>query len=253
MTRLTEDAGRDDPVLLRIRSRRQALGISFHALSRISGISAPHLFHIERGRKIPSVEYAVRLARALDDDIALYRTWAQAMARRRNTVEARDALIRLMADLRRLGEGAADSAAESPGAARVIVPVVAAGADPDDASSRTGELRVGAGRIGEARLERPFAYRLTPEFAARVRDVLPGAGHAVVSRAPGRPDASRAYAVRHAGAVRLSRLWWNRRQLVLLPADADGDLVVVALAEPQELVRHVLGVVALVVPEAEAP
>ena len=83
-----------DPVAARIRSRRLALGWSLKRLSEAAGGLAPSfLFNIENGRKVPSEEVAVRIARALEDDAheATYRAWALAKSRgraiRRNHLE----------------------------------------------------------------------------------------------------------------------------------------------------------------------
>lgn len=83
-----------DPVAARIRSRRLGLGWSLKRLSEAAGGLAPSfLFNIENGRKVPSEEVAVRIARALEDDAheATYRAWALAKSRgraiRRNHLE----------------------------------------------------------------------------------------------------------------------------------------------------------------------
>jgi hypothetical protein len=43
--------------------------------------SAPHLYHIETGRKLPSEELAARIARALDQDPDVFRAWVRATGR----------------------------------------------------------------------------------------------------------------------------------------------------------------------------
>lgn len=62
----------------RVRSRRRQLGLTGSELAERAGISASYVSLIEKGVRVPDEEVAVGLARALDDDEALYRAWARA-------------------------------------------------------------------------------------------------------------------------------------------------------------------------------
>jgi transcriptional regulator with XRE-family HTH domain len=62
----------------RIRNRRKALGLAGYELAERAGLSPSYLSLIEKGKKIPSVEVAVRIAEALGDVPALYRAWVYA-------------------------------------------------------------------------------------------------------------------------------------------------------------------------------
>lgn len=155
-----------DPVAARIRGRRLALGWSLKRLSEAAGGLAPSfLFNIENGRKVPSEEVAVRIARALEDDAheATYRAWALAKSRgraiRRNHLELQAAWDLLRTPFgepalpygESLDEPHHDSEAarnalaaaaeagpivrmapDAREATRLSVPVLAAGADPGD-------------------------------------------------------------------------------------------------------------------------
>lgn len=79
-----------------IEERRRALGLTMVALARKSGVDLPTLYAIKGFRKRPSVDYAVRIAAALDltlEDIwpdwlesPLARSWTEA-SRRVSSVE----------------------------------------------------------------------------------------------------------------------------------------------------------------------
>jgi transcriptional regulator with XRE-family HTH domain len=62
----------------RMRRRRSQLGLTGTDLARRAGISTSYVSLIETGAKIPEEDVAARLARALQDDEALYRAWARA-------------------------------------------------------------------------------------------------------------------------------------------------------------------------------
>src|SRR2546422_1028215 len=71
-----------DWVADRIRARRLALGLTLGQVSERAGLRSPSfVFHIERADKAPSEATAVALARALGDDVELYRAWAKARNR----------------------------------------------------------------------------------------------------------------------------------------------------------------------------
>jgi transcriptional regulator with XRE-family HTH domain len=64
-----------DPIRERIRKRRKERGLTASELARRAGISPAYMTRIEQGKKVPGEEVAVNLARALDDDPALYLAW----------------------------------------------------------------------------------------------------------------------------------------------------------------------------------
>jgi transcriptional regulator with XRE-family HTH domain len=61
-----------------MKARRDRLGINSAELAERAGISASYVSLIEKGAKVPDEEVAASLARALDDDEALYRGWSRA-------------------------------------------------------------------------------------------------------------------------------------------------------------------------------
>jgi DNA-binding XRE family transcriptional regulator len=62
----------------RMRRRRSQLGLTGTELAQRAGISTSYVSLIENGAKIPEEDVAAGIARALDDDEALYRAWARA-------------------------------------------------------------------------------------------------------------------------------------------------------------------------------
>jgi transcriptional regulator with XRE-family HTH domain len=62
----------------RMRRRRSQLGLTGTELAQRAGISTSYVSLIETGAKVPEEDVAANLARALDDDEALYRAWARA-------------------------------------------------------------------------------------------------------------------------------------------------------------------------------
>jgi transcriptional regulator with XRE-family HTH domain len=62
----------------RMRRRRLQLGLTGTELARRAGISTSYVSLIETGAKVPEEDVAAGIARALDDDEALYRAWARA-------------------------------------------------------------------------------------------------------------------------------------------------------------------------------
>ena len=62
----------------RMRRRRSQLGLTGTELALRAGISTSYVSLIETGAKLPEEDVAAKLARALDDDEALYRAWARA-------------------------------------------------------------------------------------------------------------------------------------------------------------------------------
>src|SRR5262249_61612204 len=70
-----------DPFASLIRKLRTERGLSLQALGKRVTASAPHLFNIETGRKLPSEELAARIASALDLDPVAFRAWIRAAGR----------------------------------------------------------------------------------------------------------------------------------------------------------------------------
>ena len=66
----------------RMRRRRLQLGLTGTGLAQRAGISTSYVSLIETGAKVPEEDVAAGLARALDDDEALYRAWARAVVDR---------------------------------------------------------------------------------------------------------------------------------------------------------------------------
>ncbi len=137
-----------------------------------------------------------------------------------------------------------------PRPARLLIPVVAEGGDPGDDAKPPNTIDVvridpRALRSIEE-LERPFAYPLSPESTRRVAGILPARGHAILTRRRARPVPHEVYAVRAGGPVVLSRVLWNGRQLLLLPAPGASDFELLPAENEAELDRLVVGMVALV-------
>ena len=62
----------------RMKRRRTHLGLTGTELAQRAGISTSYVSLIENGAKVPEEDVAAGIARALDDDEALYRAWARA-------------------------------------------------------------------------------------------------------------------------------------------------------------------------------
>jgi len=65
------------PLHTRMRKRRTQLGLTGTEVAQRAGISTSYVSLIENGAKVPDEDVAAGLARALDDDEALYRAWAR--------------------------------------------------------------------------------------------------------------------------------------------------------------------------------
>lgn len=78
MTTITTARQRLLSLHARMRTRRSQLGLTGAELAQRAGISASYVSLIEKGAKVPDEDVAAGLARALDDDESLYRTWARA-------------------------------------------------------------------------------------------------------------------------------------------------------------------------------
>jgi transcriptional regulator with XRE-family HTH domain len=78
VTSLTLGGQRLPSLNTRIRTRRSQLGLTGAELALRAGISASYVSLIEKGAKVPDEDVAADLARALEDDETLYRSWARA-------------------------------------------------------------------------------------------------------------------------------------------------------------------------------
>ena len=67
----------DQTIPQRIRKYRERQQIAGYQLAKMAGISPSYLSLIENGQKLPSVEVAERIARALGDDPEVYRAWVE--------------------------------------------------------------------------------------------------------------------------------------------------------------------------------
>ena len=227
----------DDPVANRVRARRLALGWSLKRLSEATdGLAPSFLFNIENGRKVPSEDVAVRIARALDDEAfeSTYRAWACAKSRGRTGRTDHEGMRRAWEQLRDpFGARAAGAPSTAAGAAatgastvappardagRLRVPVLAGPIDPGDGVRPPAEriantLSLDPNTYGAdaahararlSRLRRPFAFPLAGELA--VRAGLPGRMLAIVTReAPGALDPAAVYVLREGDALDVAR------------------------------------------------
>jgi transcriptional regulator with XRE-family HTH domain len=253
-----------------MRKRRGQLGLTGAELAQRAGISTSYVSLIENGAKVPDEDVAAGLARALDDDEALYRAWAraarlgvhdlallnelEAIARTPayvSLVESGQELPRLEPDeagihavdpatdlASRLREVASRITPEPSGGqatpAVVAIPVLAAGADPaelDDSRSRPVRDRL--------LLDRRLVGGHDPQqlFAY---EVAPGAtphlrgvaapGDRIVFRRRGPVTPDRVCAVRTGEGIVLSRALVQERSLLLLPGEGESRYESVGLA-----------------------
>ena len=252
-----------DPIGERIRSLRIARGLSLQKLGERARAAPSHIFHIENGDKTPSEALAARIARTLGEDVQIFRAWAR--LRRRSSLgvalEAAPVLARYLGR-----EPAADRGVELPGGwsapatatlaeapashpARLLVPLLSDGADPGEGprpSGATGMLRLTGRDLGAVvDLEHPFSYPAVGASLRRVPDLHAEGRVLVLTRrvlplAPG--DVC---AVRLDGRIELARVIWNERELLLLPAPAANDFVVLPATDADALARLIVGRVVL--------
>lgn len=260
-----------DPIPIRIRRARAALGHSLQGLAlrvsdRLRGssdrdagpkpsrVSRSYLSLIENGRKVPSAAMAAAIAEALGESPELFRAWVA--LRKRADLPTVLAAARLLEES--LGEiGAAPlphpvtpRAAEPPGQthARVRVPRIAAGADPGDglrpACDVLDWLKLDLATIPHSfhhRLHRPFAFRATEDDARRVGDPFTRGRLVLVVRDFQPPTRDDVHVARHAGRLLLARVLWNGAQLLLLPAAGASDFVVIPAPDEATLRLHLVG------------
>lgn len=215
----------EDPVANRVRERRLAMGWSLKRLSEATGGLAPSfLFNIENGRKVPSEDVAVRIARALEDSTheATYRAWARAKSRGRTGRIDHEAMLRAWEQLRNPFGTTAAATSPIPNPARDVsrlrVPVLATPSDPGDGVRPVPEMVINTlsldpqtyGHDAEmarerfSRLRRPFAFPLDDTLGAHAG--LPGSMLAVVTReAASPPDTRATYVVRCDGRLEVVR------------------------------------------------
>jgi transcriptional regulator with XRE-family HTH domain len=276
--------GRPDPIGQRIKDLRTARGMTLQTLAEMVGIAPSHVFHVENGDKVPGEDLAVEIARALHDDEELYRAWARARSRSDffTAVESAGVLAQYMRGVEKVRAEADPAAPESDGLrwqrprvsaapessqglarftrfgqeaattrpARLLVPVIAAGADPGQGREPfqpVGEMRLDPRTLDPAEpLERPFACLLTAATTSRVEGLLPDRGVAIFTRRVIPVVAHEIYAVRHQGHIVLSRAMWNGRELLLLPAAGRSDFIVLPAASEAEVAQLIAGRVAVV-------
>ena len=241
--------------------------MSLQTLGERVGVAPSHVYHVEKGDKVPSESLAMQLARALGEDPDLFRAWARArsrtdvytaldsarvVARYLQAGEAQDSaagpswarpLAPAAADESR--EHAIEAAPDAPRPTRLLVPVL----DPADpgAPRPIETLRLTPRALDLVTpLERPFALPLTAAVARRVAGQLPADGYAIVTRFRPPVDPRETYAVRLDGHLELARALWNGHQLLLLPAPGQSDFAILPAVSNDDLDRHVAGRVALV-------
>ena len=134
-----------------------------------------------------------------------------------------------------------------PRPARVLLPVIAVGRDPDLPSSRAGTLRIAPEDFRELEaLERPFAVPITTANARRMPQLLPPRGHAIFTRRVLPLEAGAIHAVRLGDGLAFARVLWNGRDLLVLPAPGGQDFETFAAPDEAALRRHVPGRAVLV-------
>ena len=277
-----------DPLAERIRELRRARRLTLAELAkaatrlltvkpasgsrtrRSASVSASYVSLIENGYKVPDEPIAVALAEALGDDPRLYRAWVHTRKRADlETAIAAAEILRTVVDVRGPGTGrrptpaALERKAGAPteaSSARLRVPVIPEGLDPGEGVRPSCDViewrRLDPARLPAAyrdRLVRPFAWRPTPDGARRVRPILTLGTHALVLRDLGRRSAHDVYAVRHGGRVVLSRVLWNGRLLLLLPAEGESDFVILEAGDESRLRSLILGVAIMVRFDPEEP
>jgi transcriptional regulator with XRE-family HTH domain len=149
---------------------------------------------------------------------------------------------------------AAPPPAASPEPRALRVPLLPEGLDPTrarsyaelDALSGGASVRIEADVLRTHTVHLPFAYRLSEQGARRVPGLLRAGDVVIVTRTPGPIVPHEVYAVRLDGAIVLSLLMWNGRQLLLLPGEGEDDFVVLTAGQ-DALAAHVIGHVATVI------
>jgi transcriptional regulator with XRE-family HTH domain len=220
----------------RIKARRDALGWSLARLAEEAGLKAPsYVLRIERGEKVPSADVAERLLLALD----------AAEAGKNRSLAHRN--LRLFPDEHSFSRRWRTILARLP------MPLLEPGEDPDEAAERAEqqlELAVATDDVLQAKLAgmvAPFAYRLTRELGRRAPKLMPEGFYAVLSRRVEHPlKAHQLYAVRLDRRIELGFVHWDGDRLALLPHTDPDDLVLLPAPSQEELARILAGEVAIV-------
>jgi len=279
-----------DPIARRIRRKRELLGWSLEELATKAGLKArSYVHHIESGTRVPSEDVAVRIAEALGEDVEVFRAWARVRGGTRTDWSdvvtslrtfSDPSYERVLEDPRHevMGLGAApdpDSlAARMPSRIAMSlsnrepptppsIPVIAEGAypgSPDRPANVVGRLALRpdlGSKVPEvllriARLDGPFAYRLTTESTRRCRGFLPPDHYAVATREVLPLEPFEAYVVRLHGGVELGYVRWDGERLLLLPSEGESDFEVRDAPDEEALRARVIGKIALLVPEEAA-
>jgi len=279
-----------DPIARRIRRKRELLGWSLEELATKAGLKArSYVHHIESGTRVPSEDVAVRIAEALGEDVEVFRAWARVRGGTRTDWSdvvtslrtfSDPSYERVLEDPRHevMGLGAApdpDSlAARMPSRIAMSlsnrepptppsIPVIAEGAypgSPDRPANVVGRLALRpdlGSTVPEvllriARLDGPFAYRLTTESTRRCRGFLPPDHYAVATREVLPLEPFEAYVVRLHGGVELGYVRWDGERLLLLPSEGESDFEVRDAPDEEALSARVIGKIALLVPEEAA-
>ncbi len=262
----------------RMKRRRLQLGLTGTELAQRAGISTSYVSLIENGAKVPEEDVAAGIARALDDEEALYRAWAraarlgihdlallnelEAIARTPayvTLVESGEELPRFEAPPAPAGEGApaGDLAArlrevasrlgpEALAARRVLaIPVLPAGTDPaalDGPRARPVVERLLLDRrlLAGHDAQELFAYEVTPAATKHLRGVAaPGDKIVLGRRGPVTPD--RICAIRTAQGIVLARALVKEGSLLLLPGEGEVDFESVGLPDRGKLSDVVVG------------
>jgi len=259
--RRSREAPTPDWVAERIRARRLALGLTLGQLSERAGLRSPSfVFHLERGDKAPSEATAVALARALGDDVDLYRAWAKALNRADlATALAAAATLQRLAGEVGVGPPAGEPRGEESalptrdrvgatsreGSAHALlrVPVIAEGADPGDgllpASDVIETLRLDPRLLPPLdQLRRVFAYRVGEHWARRLPELLAPGDYALFSRGMDPFAEGHVHAVRVGRRVELSRVASDGSTFSLSPSPGFAGFSVAA--SDVTLLREVL-------------
>jgi transcriptional regulator with XRE-family HTH domain len=268
------------PVHTRMRKRRAQLGLTGTEVAQRAGISTSYVSLIENGAKVPDEEVAAGIARALEDDEALYRAWAraarigvhdlallnqlEAIARTPayvELVESGQELPRLQAhddggpeakpgtDLARRLRDVASKLTPSPSArvpyaepasGVVAVPVLAEGAHPLERSRSRDRLLLDRRLLGGYDPRQLFACEVPASATGHLRGVA-APGDRVVFRRDGTATPDRICAVRTDRGLVLSRVLVQDRSLLLLPGEGESEFESVGLGEVRELTDVIAG------------
>jgi transcriptional regulator with XRE-family HTH domain len=267
-----------------VRTRRKERGWSLAQLAKEVDLKSPsYILEIEKGNKVPNVELATKLARALGEDKHAFVAWAE-LRREPNEALATASTVTRYMQRRSAREDVAEERgshsislatsfsdfAELSGSlplfpTRVLLlaefedPYPGLGADGDEKWVEIEPDFPLDPRIARdlGSLADPFAYPLDKQLKSRLPPHL-GEGDIVVLTRQVRPiSRGRIYAVRIEGnlgpRIRLARVRWSmpKQQLLVLPVEQDDDFEVLPAVSERELLSLIAGRVVAVLP-AEA-